>query len=302
MFDPLIIAFGLGVGILVGLTGIGGGSLMTPLLILVAGVQPVVAIGTDLAYGAITKTLGAWKHLRTGTVDLGVSKWLAAGSVPGTLLGVIVVNTLHAHYGKGFDDPLVGVIGGALIVVAITVLTRALFMPRLVAREQDSYRFTPRAKRGAAAIGFVLGLILGATSVGSGALIGLALILVFRLTPHRVVGTDVFHAAVLLWVAGVAHWISGNVDLSLMVNILIGSLPGVWIGTLLLPRTPAAVLRPALGCVLLGSALAVFTKAGVHMPIGVILGVPASVGAAAALLHRARHGRLPVPAPSPEHA
>ena len=86
--DPMVIAFGLGVGILIGLTGIGGGSLMTPLLVLFAGVQPVVAIGTDLAYGAVTKTLGGWRHLRKGTVDLGVSKWLAVGSVPGALIGV----------------------------------------------------------------------------------------------------------------------------------------------------------------------------------------------------------------------
>ncbi|HEU4979510.1 MAG TPA: sulfite exporter TauE/SafE family protein [Solirubrobacteraceae bacterium] len=297
MFDPLIISFGLGVGILIGLTGIGGGSLMTPLLIIVAGVQPVVAIGTDLAYGAITKTLGAWKHLRTGTVDLGVSKWLMVGSAPGTLAGVVIVNELHASYGKGFDDPLLAVVGAALFVVALTVLTRALFMPRLVAREQESYDFSPRAKRGAAGLGFVLGLMLGGTSVGSGALIGLAMLLVFRLTPHRVVGTSVFHAAMLLWIAGIAHWISGNVDFTLMGNILIGSLPGVWIGTLLLPRTPAAVLRPALGCVLLGSALAVFTKAGAHVPVGVILGLPAAIGLGAWQLHRARTARLPLPAP-----
>ena len=97
--DPMVIAFGFGVGILIGLTGIGGGSLMTPLLVLFAGVPPVVAIGTDLAYGAITKTLGGWRHLRKGTVDLGVSKWLAVGSVPGALVGVWLLDRLHAAYG-----------------------------------------------------------------------------------------------------------------------------------------------------------------------------------------------------------
>src|SRR6476661_11280893 len=104
--DPLVIVFGLGVGILIGLTGIGGGSLMTPLLILFAGVQPVVAIGTDLAYGAITKTVGGWRHFRKGTVDLGVSKWLAVGSVPGSLIGVFTVNQLHHRYGNSFDDAM----------------------------------------------------------------------------------------------------------------------------------------------------------------------------------------------------
>src|SRR6185503_6989198 len=122
---------------------------------------------------------------------------------------------------------------------SIAILARALFMPRLVAKEREKVEMTRRVKATAVGIGLVLGLILGFTSVGSGALIGLALILVFHLTPHRVVGTDVFHAAVLLWVAGLAHWASGNVDFGLMGNILVGSLPGVYIGTLLLPRVPA---------------------------------------------------------------
>lgn len=288
MFDPLVIAFGLGVGILVGLTGIGGGSLMTPLLIIFAGVQPVVAIGTDLAYGAVTKTVGGWKHLRSGTVDLGVSKWLAVGSIPGSLLGVLAVNYLHDRHGEGFDATLLLIVAAALFVVALSVLARALFMPKLVARERHSVDMAGGVRAGAAGIGFVLGLILGMTSVGSGALIGLALILVFRLTPHRVVGTDVFHAAILLWVAGVAHWFSGNVDLALMGNILLGSLPGVLIGTALIARVPAHALRPALGCVLLGSALGVLTKAGVELPAWAIVGPPLLAGAAAFTVHRLR--------------
>ncbi len=288
VLDPLVISFGLGVGVLIGLTGIGGGSLMTPLLILFAGVQPVVAIGTDLAYGAITKTLGGWRHFKKGTVDLGVSKWLAVGSVPGSLLGVVAVNRLHDAYGKGFDDVLLICIAVALVIVAITTLTRALFMPALVAREQHSVTITRGVRWGAAFIGFTLGFLVGMTSVGSGALIGLALILVFRLTPHRVVGTDVFHAAILLWAAGLAHWVSGTVDFVLMGNILIGSLPGVLIGTHLITRVPAAGLRPALGCVLIGSALGVLSKAGVDVPTWAIPGVPALVGAFAFLVHRKR--------------
>jgi uncharacterized membrane protein YfcA len=299
--DPLVIAFGLGVGVLIGLTGIGGGSLMTPLLVLFAGVHPVVAIGTDLAYGAITKTLGGWRNLRQGTVDLGVSKWLAVGSVPGSLVGVVAVNRLHHAYGSGFDETLLITIAAALFVVAVSILGRALFMPALVARERETVGLTPRVRAGAAAIGLVLGLLVGMTSVGSGALIGLALILVFRLTPHRVVGTDVFHAAILLWTAGLAHWVSGNVDLTLMANILVGSLPGVWIGTSLLTRVPAAGLRPALGCVLLASALGVLTKAGADIPPAAIVGVPVAVGVLAAVVHRLRL-RVPVSLPAPERA
>ncbi len=285
MIDPLVIVFGLGVGVLIGLTGIGGGSLMTPLLILFAGVQPVVAIGTDLAYGAITKTVGGWRHLRSGTVDLGVSKWLAVGSVPGSIAGVLIVDALHDRHGDGFDSTLLGIVAAALFIVAFTVLARALFGEP---RERHTVPLTAGAKAGAVAIGLVLGVVLGMTSVGSGALVGLALIMVFRLTPHRVVGTDVFHAALMLWAAGLAHLFVGNVDLTLMANILIGSLPGVWLGTALLPRVSAAVLRPTLGCVLLGSALGVVSKAGVDIPKWTIVAVPALVGLVAWAVVRLR--------------
>jgi uncharacterized membrane protein YfcA len=290
--DPLIVVFGLGVGILVGLTGIGGGSLMTPLLVLFAGVPPVIAIGTDLAYGAVTKTVGGWQHLRKGTVDLGVSKWLAVGSVPGSLVGVWLLNRLHAAYGSGFDSVLLVCVAIALLVVAVSILGRALFMPKLVARERHSVELTRRVKVSAVAIGAVLGLILGLTSVGSGALIGLALILVFTLTPHRVVGTDVFHAAVLLWVAGLAHFVSGNVDLLLMANILLGSIPGVWLGVHLITRVPAGGLRLVLGCVLLAAGLGVLSKSGVDVSPYVLLGVPTAAGVCAWLLQRGRRGRL----------
>jgi uncharacterized membrane protein YfcA len=145
-------------------------------------------------------------------------------------------------------------------------------------------------------LGAFLGFLLGLTSVGSGALIGLALILVFRLTPHRVVGTDVFHAAIVLWAAGLAQLVAGNVDFGLMANILIGSLPGVVIGTALIDRIPAVVLRPTLGCVLLGSALGVLTKAGVDLPTWTIVGVPVIVGALAAVIHRS----LPARSASPD--
>src|SRR5918997_580442 len=272
--DPLIIVFGLGVGILIGLTGIGGGSLMTPLLVLFAGVPPVVAIGTDLAYGAVTKTLGGWRHWRKGTVDLGVSVWLAVGSVPGALIGVWLLDRLHAAYGKSFEPVLLGAIALVLLLVSLTILGRALFMPKLVARERHSVQQTLRTKLTAAGMGAVLGIILGVTSVGSGALIGLVLILVFQLTPHRVVGTDVFHAAILLWAAGLAHWVSGNVDFVLMGTILVGSLPGVWIGAQLITTVPASGLRPALGCVLLASALGILSKAGVAIPPEMLIGVP----------------------------
>ncbi len=292
MFDPLVIAFGLGVGVLIGLTGIGGGSLMTPLLVLFAGVQPLVAIGTDLAYGAVTKTVGGWRHFKKGTVDLGVSKWLAVGSMPGSLIGVWLAD----RYAHGREKQLLVIVAAALLVVSVSILFRALFLRKAIERERHQVLITPRVKVQAVAIGATLGLVLGLTSVGSGALIGLALILVFRLTPHRVVGTDVFHAAILLWTAGIAHWIGGNVDFALMGNILLGSLPGVLVGTALIGRIPADVLRPALGCVLLGSALGVFTKAGADLPTWTIVGIPALVGLAAVAITKLRNAEPPAAA------
>lgn len=283
--DPLVIVFGLGVGALIGLTGIGGGSLMTPLLVLVVGVQPVVAIGTDLAYGAITKTVGGWRHLRSGAVDLGVSKWLAVGSVPGSIAGVLTVYALHARYGYGFDSTLLALVAIALLVVALSVLARALFG---VPCEQHSVPMEGRTKMMAATIGLGFGVVLGMTSVGSGALIGVALIGVFRLTPRRVVGTDVFHAALMLWAAGLTQFAVGNIDLGLMANILAGSLPGVWVGSALMPYVPSGALRLALGCTLLGSALAVMRKAGADFPAWTIVGMPALVGIVALAMHRSR--------------
>src|SRR4051795_13013877 len=288
--DPLVIVFGLGVGVLVGLTGIGGGSLMTPLLLIFIGTQPTVAVGTDIAYGAITKTLGGWRHLRSGTVDMTLSKWMAFGSVPGSILGVVAVENVPALQ----DEGLLWGVAGALLVTALITLGRALFVPKLV--ERHSAPLGRRERAAAVVLGLVLGFILGCTSVGSGALIGLALILVFRLTPHRVVGTDVFHAALMLWAAGIAHAAAGNIDYGLMGTILVGSIPGVVIGEHLSHRVPAAALRPALGCVMLGSALGVFKKAGVDLSPWIIFGVPVAVGMAAYALHRARRTAV---APSP---
>jgi uncharacterized protein len=240
--DPLILLFGFVVGVLIGLTGVGGGSLMTPLLLLVGGYSPVVTIGTDLAYGAVTKTLGGWRHLRAGHVDVRLSWWLAAGSVPGALGGVVTLNLLDGAYGERFEPYLLGAVAAALMLAASATLFRAVFRPELAKRERASAGLRrPRSKAGTVAIGLVLGLILGLTSVGSGALVGLAPILLYRLEPRRVVGTDVFHAAVLLWSAGLAHLVSGNVDLGLMANILAGSLPGVDLPPAALAGIPAAL-------------------------------------------------------------
>lgn len=300
---PEIILFGLIVGVLIGLTGIGGGSLMTPLLIMVLGVAPVTAIGTDLAYGAITKTFGAANHLRKGTVDKTTALWLALGSVPGALVGVLVVARLHSSYGKKFDEALLICVAVALMTVAIVVLVRTLMLTHLAKHERETFQFTTRSKAVSIPLGFVLGTILGLTSVGTGALIGVAMLIFFRLTPQRVAGTSVFLGALLLWVAGVAYMTVGVVDFGLMGNILIGSIPGVWIGSHFINRVPDQALRVTLSAVLLGSALAMVDKAGLALSPVEILGPPVVVGIVGWLMHvRRERGRERAVSPLPGDA
>lgn len=286
--DPQFVGFGLIVGILVGLTGIGGGSLMAPLLLLAGGVPPSIAVGTDLAYGAVTKTVGGWRHLRAGTVDLGISKWLAFGSVPGAVLGVWSSVKLEDAYGDDYNSILLALVAGALLLVSAAILYRVWFMPHLSEVERHEVALTPNVKFSAVAFGLVMGAILGLTSVGSGALIGLALILFFRLQPHRVVGTDVFHAAILMWTAAICHAFADNIDYTLTATLLIGSIPGVLIGTALLPYVPANGLRPALACVLLAASLGVATKAGANIPAWLIVVLPVVAGLVAWGFHRRR--------------
>jgi uncharacterized membrane protein YfcA len=288
--DPLIVVFGLGVGLLVGTTGVGGGSVMTPVLILAFGINPVLAVGTDLAYGAITKTVGGLQHLRQGTVSLRIALWLAVGSIPGALGGVVLLDWLHDAYGDDVDSVVMAAVAGAVLFTACLMFTRTLFLPQALDRERDQVDpFTARHKLGAVAMGLSVGFVLGVTSVGSGALIAVGLILLYRLSPRRVVGTDLFHAALLLWVASLAHVVAGNVDFALMGTILLGSVPGVYLGSLMSSRLPAAGLRLALGAVLLAASLGLLTKAGLAIPPGLIVVVPLAVGLAAWLY--ARRGR-----------
>jgi hypothetical protein len=277
--DPAIVAFGLGVGVLVGMTGIGGGSLMTPLLILVFGIKPITAVGTDLAYGAVTKTVGGWRHLRQGTVDMSLSAWMAVGSVPAAVGGVYVLELLERAYGDEFDELLIVVLAITLLFTGVMTLTRALFLKALHDKERHSIEMTTRNKVNAIVLGALVGFVLGVTSAGSGALIAVGLILLFRLIPSRVVGTDIFHAAILLWAAAAAHLVAGNVDFALAGNILIGSIPGVWIGSNLTLRVGNSVLRTTLALVLIGAGLALLSKAGVGIPGLVIAAFPAAIAA-----------------------
>ena len=272
-----IVLFGLGVGVLVGMTGVGGGSLMTPLLILVFGVKPVTAIGTDLAYGAVTKTLGGWRHWRQRTVDFVLSSWMALGSVPAAVAGVIALKALQHGDKAGFDDTVLIAVGGALLLAGIGMLTR-LVLRSGAGSEEERVVMTPAKKAAAVLFGLAIGFVLGVTSAGSGSLITVALIMFFRLGPRQVVGTDVFHAAILLWAAALAHMVAGDINYALAGTILIGSLPGVWIGSALSVRVPVPALRIALGLLLVGAGLALVQKAGGAIPTPVIAAFPIGVG------------------------
>jgi uncharacterized membrane protein YfcA len=258
--DPAIVLFGLGIGVLVGMTGMGGGSLMTPLLILIFGIQPTTAIGTDIFYSAVTKTVGGWRHFRMKTVNMELVKWLAIGSVPSAVIGVAIVSVLADQIGEDRLDALVyAVLGGTLLMVGIITLARALILRSLI-DERDRFKVERRHKVAAIVIGATTGFVIGVTSAGSGTVIAILLIAVYRLAPKKVVGTDIFHAAILLWAAGIAHWIGGNVDFVLAANILLGSVPGVVIGAKLSDRAPQGFIRTALGLVLIGSGIVTIQK------------------------------------------
>ncbi len=291
--QPGLVAFGLATGLLVGMTGVGGGSVMTPLLILVFGVKPVIAVGTDLAYCAVTKTVGGYRHFRQGTVDISLSTWMALGSVPAAIAGVILLEQLRQSRGDGFDNLMLKLLAAALLLTGAATLARALFLRRLVAREREHLELHPRHKAAAVALGACVGLVLGVTSAGSGALIAVGLIFIFQLVPRRIVGTDVFHAAILLWAAAAAHLVAGNVDFGLAGNILLGSVPGVWVGSQWSLRLPAAALRIALGTLLVGSGLALLSKAGVTTPavaLAVVLVLAFALAAVAVNKGRLRPG------------
>ena len=238
---------GLLIGLLVGMTGMGGGSLMTPMLVLLFGFKPTVAIGTDILHGAIFKSFGAVRHRQLGTVHARLTLWMLLGSAPTSLLGVALATWLKHRYGDGFEDVAQGLLGAALIVCGIGFLVKAYLR---TLSDDRPFVLRNRDRRFAVVIGLSGGFIVGLTSVGSGTWFGLAMLMLFPLTAAKIVGTDIFHAAALLWVAGIGHLIGGNVDLAATGWLLIGSIPGVLLGSQLTVKLPDRSLRVALALVL----------------------------------------------------
>jgi uncharacterized membrane protein YfcA len=274
---------GLLTGLLVGMTGMGGGSLMTPILVFLFGVSPTTAIGTDIAHGAVFKTVGAVQHRRMGNVRARLAGWMLVGSVPMSLLGVWLADRLAERYGDDAKSVMGQVLGGALLFGCIGLVAKSFVQTK--AEVDPDWELTKRDRAAAVLIGIFGGFVVGLTSVGSGVFFGLTLLVIFPLRAHKVVGTDIFHAAVLLYVAGAAHWAAGNVDFGILAWLLVGSIPGVLVGGRLTLSIPENVLRLMLACVLglAGLKLLDVPFAGTIIVIGL------SAGIAALLVYIGRH-------------
>lgn len=255
--DLLYPLAGFVVGAIVGLTGVGGGSLMTPLLVLLFGVSPSVAVGTDLLYAAVTKAGGTVVHSLKGTVDWAITRALAYGSIPAAGLTLWWV---HSYFpgGIGGASKLISfALGIALVLTAISLI----FRKRIQAFAQRHASPQPKPQRTfwlTVLMGAILGVLVSISSVGAGALGVTALFFLYPSLPaHRIVGSDIAHAVPLTLVAGIGHWMLGSVDWFLLGSLLLGSLPGIWIGSHVSAKVPEKILRPILAgmLVLIGSKL-----------------------------------------------
>jgi hypothetical protein len=275
---------GVAVGTLVGMTGMGGGSLMTPMLILIFGFDPRTAVGTDILHGAIFKSFGAWRHRQLGNVHTKLALWMLAGSAPLSLVGVQIASSFSA----ATESQMSKIIGGTLIAGGLGFFAKTFVNPR--AENDDDFAITTRVKVIAIAIGASFGFVVGLTSVGSGTFFGLALLLLFPLSATRMVGTDMLHAALLLWVAGAGHLLHGNVDLHAMAWLLVGSIPGVLLGSHLSIKVPERALRMgfALVLVLSGIKLVDLPAANTIVEIGAAAGVIAFLAWGARVLAQRR--------------
>jgi hypothetical protein len=241
---------GLAVGVLVGMTGMGGGSLMTPMLILIFGFDPKTAVGTDILHGAIFKSFGAWRHRQLGNVHTKLALWMLVGSGPLSLVGV----QLASSFSDSAQSHMGQIVGASLILGGIGFLAKTL-LPRAQRPDDDHFEITMRVRTIAIAIGATFGFVVGLTSVGSGTFFGLALLVLFPLSATRMVGTDMLHAALLLWIAGAGHLIHGNVDLHAIAWLLVGSIPGVLLGSHWAVRVSDRALRVAFAIVLVLSGI-----------------------------------------------
>jgi uncharacterized membrane protein YfcA len=293
--DPLLALASFGIGIVVGLTGMGGGALMTPVLVLFFNVPPLTAVSSDLVASAVMKPVGSVVHLRKGTVHLGLVKWLCLGSIPGAFSGVLIARALG--HGQEVQEAIRVALGVALLLAAAGLIVRAYV--RLVehARRRDG-RAAPLPEGPPSVrlrvlptivLGALGGIVVGFTSVGSGSLIIIALMALYpTLTANELVGTDLVQAVPLVASAAVGHVLFGDFHLDLTTSLLIGCIPGVWIGAHLSSRAPGGIVRRALAFVLLASALKLLNISNTDTAL--ILGLVLVFAPLLWMMVRRRHG------------
>jgi uncharacterized membrane protein YfcA len=283
------------VGIVVGLTGMGGGALMTPMLVLLFNVSPLSAVSSDLVAAAVMKPVGSFVHFRNGTVRMDLVKWLCIGSVPAAFCGVLIERALGT--GQTVEDFVQHALGVALVLAAIGLFIRSYQRLAERAAQRDGRReIDPEGPPvlnirpiPTIAVGAVGGVVVGMTSVGSGSLIIIALMYLYpKLRARELVGTDLVQAVPLVAAAAIGHLIFGDFSLSVTGALLVGSVPGAYIGAQLSSRLPGAIIRRALGFVLLASALKLLSVDSFQT--GVILVILALLAGPAWMLLRRRHG------------
>jgi uncharacterized protein len=300
--DPLLTIAAFGIGIVVGLTGMGGGALMTPVLVLFFQIPPLAAVSSDLVASAVMKPVGSIVHLRRGTVHLGLVKWLCLGSVPGAFSGVLIARAMGR--GQEVQDIIRIALGVALLLAALGLTVRAYLRLLEHARRRDG-RAAPLPQGRPSvklrvlptvALGLAGGIVVGMTSVGSGSLIIIALMALYpTLKASELVGTDLVQAVPLVASAAVGHLLFGDFKLDLTTSLLLGCVPGVYVGAQLSARAPGGLVRRALAFVLLASALKLLHVSTADT--GIILILVALIAPLLWMLVRRRHG-FPALAPS----
>jgi uncharacterized membrane protein YfcA len=273
--DLWIALAGLVVGFVVGLTGMGGGALMTPVLVLLFNVQPLAAVSSDLVAAVVMKPLGAGVHLRRGTVHLSLVKWLVLGSVPTAFCGALIID--HLGDAQVVQDRVKLALGYALLVAAGSMVLKAFLGRNRVVVDGGPPVVRPLPTL---MVGLAGGLIVGLTSVGSGSLMIVMLLFLYpSLSASQLVGTDLVQAIPLVGAAALGHLLFGDFHLGLTTSLLIGSLPGVYLGARVSARSPDGVIRPVLIVVLLASAMKLLGAS--TTAVGIFLGLAVLAGAAA---------------------
>ncbi len=286
--DPGIALAGLIVGFVVGLTGMGGGALMTPVLVIGFGIEPLTAVSSDLVAAVVMKPIGGGIHFRRGTVHMGLVRWLMLGSVPGALIGSYVIS----HMGDDVGDTIKVILGVVLLIAAAAMIVRWYIGSRHIGiLEGDAAERVPVRRVATLTVGLVGGFVVGMTSVGSGSLMIVAMMLLYpMLSARELVGTDLVQAVPLVTAAAVGHLLWGDFELDITTSLLLGSIPGVILGAHVSSRAPDDLIRPVLALVLVLSGLKLLDVP--NDVLGVIL-VLALIGGAVAWFVRRRRVRRP---------